>query len=294
MVFGVGAEAVGTKCRDAEVHQPVVAAEVDELVRAPEATVVVPRSRRRDQCDIDHSEGCRVFEQECEEVTLIENLLTAFVPQRSIMFFADVEVPCVAGDHIVVARGAHEAAELVGGDPGARRTLGQGVGDGVSAGRQGGEPALALAGLSLDALDARQLVDDGCIDPLEPEPMEGLGGGLRECLSAGGSELQLRARELREPPGLHDERPGEGADRRGVLIVPLALDREDWVVVAALQHVGDGLDGRDRGASRLVADGDLTEVDEAQYRGQLSLSGQFGLVNCQWNFLCAPFLGPRL
>jgi hypothetical protein len=37
LVLGLGAEAVGTKRRDAEVHQPVVAAEVGELVRAPGA-----------------------------------------------------------------------------------------------------------------------------------------------------------------------------------------------------------------------------------------------------------------
>jgi hypothetical protein len=99
---------------------------------------------------------------------------------------------------------------------------------------------------------------------------------------------------LRKPSGLHDERPGKGTDWPGIFIVPLALDREDRVVVAALQNVGDGLDGRGRGASRLVADGDLAGIDEAQYREQLSLSGQFGLVNCKLNFLCAFFLGPRL
>lgn len=155
LVLSLNAEAIGTELCDTEIHQAIVSAEIDELVRAPETTVIVTRACRQDERYVNHPEGGCILEQECEEVALIKYLLTAFVSQRSILFFAYVEVPRIARDGEVVSGGADETKKLVRGDPGTHRAPGQGVGNGTSPGRHCGQAPFALAGLPLDAFDPR-------------------------------------------------------------------------------------------------------------------------------------------
>ncbi|MDQ6804571.1 MAG: hypothetical protein M3065_06310 [Actinomycetota bacterium] len=191
--------------------------------------------------------------------------------------------------------GAHVAKELVELEPPSGRAVRQRARHRLTPIGDRREAALALAGLTPDRVDARELVED---PGREPPPPRGLDHSRRlgaERFHAGPCERQTRAAELGQPGGLDEHRPRKCPDRPDAVLL-LAVE------VAPRECLGDETDARRRRPAGLVTDGDFARLDEPEGRCKLLDRHGFGFAHGQRHevgFLPVPARGrvvhrPRL
>src|SRR5439155_9804156 len=116
----------------------VVSAEKGEFVGPPQLPKIASRAAGRDEGDVNHAQCSGIFEQQGEQVALVEETRAPFITQRAVLLVAYVQAPGVAGHFEIIARGLHVAEELVSRDPSADRALGEAIGNGLPSRRYGG------------------------------------------------------------------------------------------------------------------------------------------------------------
>lgn len=70
-VSGSHTQAIRAQSVDAEEHEPVVAAEVGKLVGPPQAAVIVSGTGRRNQRNVDQTEGGGILEKQAKKVAFL-------------------------------------------------------------------------------------------------------------------------------------------------------------------------------------------------------------------------------
>jgi len=97
-----------------------------EGVRSPAVIEVTASPGGRDERDINQAERGGVFEQQGEQVAIVEKALASVITERAVLLVADIQVPGIASHIEISAGGLHEPKELAGRDPSAGRALADG------------------------------------------------------------------------------------------------------------------------------------------------------------------------
>ncbi len=265
LIGGLATQQVRAERCHPEGTEAVVAAQERQVVGAPHAAKVGARLFRMKVGDIHQAKRCRVLEQEGENVAILQDVPAArsIIAEAAVLTLAEIELPGVVGYRKDPIGRPHVPREIVKGHPPADRAHAQGVFDGCPPRSDGGHhPPLGV--LSLDRVDAAELVEQRALQPLLPKPAQHLCRRQAKGLDTARAELQTARHANRQTAGLQQHRPGKCLDRADFL-VPRVLLHFPGVVVATGQLVAEQAQGGGARQRRLVADLDARLLDGAQH-----------------------------
>src|SRR5215510_12358998 len=153
-------QAVRAEGVEPEVHQPVVAAEEVQVVRAPQCAEVAARLRWVNVGYVNHAKRRCVLEQQAHRVAPLHHQPLGLAPvaaEVAVLLVFDVEVDRIARDFKIEGRRQQVAEEVINLHPLTRRALLQSFSQYCAPRFDGGEVAPAAVAFAFDDLNAAEL-----------------------------------------------------------------------------------------------------------------------------------------